>query len=454
MHIPFLGRLLLPEYGALIFGLLLLVFEAVARIVTMLLPQTVEQWLYQKTRSAFHAFARSPYKANDPLKVRAEQIRTAKDFDELCAIYGYTPEEHLVQTKDGYLLVVHRLPCRKGEVKARPGTPTGKPVVYLHHGLLMCSEIWVCLTDEERCIPFVLAEAGYDVWLGNNRGNKYSRKSVHHTPADTAFWRFSMDEFCMHDIPDTISYILDTTQQPSLGYVGFSQGTAQAFAALSVLPQLNQKVNVFVAVAPAMSPPGLSNRIVDALMKASPSLMFLLFGRRSILSSTTFWQSMLYPPLFCMVIDRGLKFLFDWQCLNIAPAQKMAAYAHLYSFTSTKSVVHWFQIMRRAVFQLYDDDVAATVRLYGQSFYHPAKFPTQNIATPIVLLYGTHDSLVDIKVMKAALPDHTVAIGIPAYEHVDMIWGKDVDKLIIPHVLEALDGGRKGRKMAITNGTT
>lgn len=209
--------------------------------------------------------------------------------------------------------------------------------------------------------------------LGNNRGNKYSRKNLVHNPGDTAFWRFSMDEFAMHDIPDTIQYILNTTQQPTLGYVGFSQGSAQAFAALSVLPQLNQKVNIFVAIAPAMSPPGLQNRIVDALMKASPTLMFLVFGRRAILSSTTFWQSMLYPPLFCAVIDSGLKFLFDWRCLNIAPSQKMAAYAHLYSFTSTKSVVHWFQIMRRAVFQLYDDDVNAACRVYGQSFYRPAK---------------------------------------------------------------------------------
>ena len=33
-------------------------------------------------------------------------------------------------------------------------------------GLLMNSEVWVCLTDEERCIPFVLAGLGYDVWVG------------------------------------------------------------------------------------------------------------------------------------------------------------------------------------------------------------------------------------------------------------------------------------------------
>jgi lysosomal acid lipase/cholesteryl ester hydrolase len=37
--------------------------------------------------------------------------------------------------------------------------------VYLHHGLLMNSEVWVCLTDEQRCLPFVLVERGYDVWV-------------------------------------------------------------------------------------------------------------------------------------------------------------------------------------------------------------------------------------------------------------------------------------------------
>ena len=46
------------------------------------------------------------------------------------------------------------------------------------------------------------------------------------------------------------------------------------------------------------------------------------------------------------------------------------------------------------------------------------QFPTQNIATPTVLVYGMRDSLVDIKVMKKALPDNTVAIGVryPVYE--------------------------------------
>jgi lysosomal acid lipase/cholesteryl ester hydrolase len=45
----------------------------------------------------------------------------------------------------------------------------------------------------------------------------------------------------------------------SLTYIGFSQGTAQAFAALSIHPLLNNKVNLFVALAPATSPVGKVN---------------------------------------------------------------------------------------------------------------------------------------------------------------------------------------------------
>jgi lysosomal acid lipase/cholesteryl ester hydrolase len=78
-----------------------------------------------------------------------------------------------------------------------------------------------------------------------------------------------MDDFAWHDIPDSIQYILDITKAPRLSYIGFSQGTAQAFAALSIHPQLNEKVNVFIALAPAMSPAGLAAPIVDGLMKAS-----------------------------------------------------------------------------------------------------------------------------------------------------------------------------------------
>ena len=359
-------------------------------------------------------------------------------------MFGYHAEEHVVQTTDGYLLGIHRLPYKRGEeqdgvlVNAGPSS-SAKPVVYLHHGLLMNSEVWVCITEEERCLPFALVEQGYDVWLGNNRGNKYSKKSTRFSPASVNFWNFSMDQFAFHDIPDSIDYILGTTSQPSLSYIGFSQGTAQAFATLSIHPPLNEKINLFIALAPAMSPAGLSNGIVDSLVKASPDVLFLAFGRKSLLSSATFWQSILYPPIFVRVIDTALSFLFDWSCRNISPHQKLAAYPHLYSFTSTKSVVHWFQIIRNKSFQMYDDDFSSPFSIGASDrYYKVAKFPTRNIKTPTVLVYGGSDSLVDIKAMLRELPKHTMAFEIKHFEHLDFLWAQEVDSLVFPHVFKAL----------------
>ena len=248
-----------------------------------------------------------------------------------------------------------------------------------------------------------------------------------------------MDEFAFQDIPDSIDYVLNATGQSKLSYIGFSQGTAQAFAALSIHPGLNQKVNVFIALAPAMSPAGLSNGVVDSLVKASPDVLFLTFGRKSILTSAAMWQSILYPPIFVRVIDTCLSFLFAWSGRNISAHQKLAAYPHLYSFTSTKSVVHWFQIIRNKSFQMYDDDASNAFSIGASNrYYKIAKFPTRNIKTPIVLVYGGSDSLVDIKVMLKELPRHTIATEIPHFEHLDFLWAQEVDKLVFPHVFEAL----------------
>ena len=433
------------EYLALLGSLIFVLSERLIRIITLGLPQFVIRFCYNRSKNLFNLISSPSSKhAREQRKSISYSIANCNDFTDLCALFGYYAEEHVVQTADGYLLGVHRLPYAKGEEHSGSLVNAGnggirKPVVYLHHGLLMNSEVWVCITEQERCLPYALVEQGYDVWLGNNRGNKYSKKSTRMSPTSQEFWNFSIDQFAFHDIPDTINYILRTTGQSSLSYIGFSQGTAQAFATLSIHPDLNEKVNLFVALAPAMSPAGLSNGIVDSLVKASPDVLFLTFGRKSILSSATFWQSILYPPIFVRLIDMSLSFLFAWSGANIAPHQKLAAYPHLYSFTSTKSVVHWFQIIRNKSFQMYDDDASNAFSIGASNrYYKVAKFPTRNIKTPIILMFGGSDSLVDIKVMLKELPKHTIATEVPHYEHLDFLWARGVDQLVHPHVFEAL----------------
>jgi lysosomal acid lipase/cholesteryl ester hydrolase len=85
---------------------------------------------------------------------------------------------------------------------------------------------------------------------------------------------------------------------------------------------------------------------------------------------------------------------------------------------------------------MYDDDTGGVFE--SRNFYQVATFPTHNIITPIVLIYGTIDSLVDIHVMLASLPKTTVDIPITGHEHLDLIWGDDVDTEVFPHIVDAL----------------
>lgn len=62
----------------------------------------------------------------------------------------------------------------------------------------------------------------YDVWFGNARGNKYSMKHLKCKPDSRDFWDYSMDEFALYDLPDTINVsfmILDT--QNTCIYISF-----------------------------------------------------------------------------------------------------------------------------------------------------------------------------------------------------------------------------------------
>ena len=121
----------------------------------------------------------------------------------------------------------------------------------LQHGLLSSAETFV--VDPEGSWVRTLVDAGFDVWLGNNRGCIYSWGHTKYDHNDFEFYDYSFYEMGAYDLPKTIDYILHKTGESTLSYLGHSQGTTQMFSALSDdNHNLKSKLNLFIAMSPVV----------------------------------------------------------------------------------------------------------------------------------------------------------------------------------------------------------
>lgn len=102
---------------------------------------------------------------------------------------------------------------------------------------------------------YILSDQGYDVWLGNNRGNRYSINHTTYNPFGSFkdrrhYWSFSWHEMGMYDLPAMIDYVLNETKQIKLQYFAHSQGSTAFFVMTSEKPEYNEKIEMMHALAP------------------------------------------------------------------------------------------------------------------------------------------------------------------------------------------------------------
>eukprot|EP01079_Euglenida_sp_SAG-EU17-18_P011180 gene11180-2027_t len=384
---------------------------------------------------------------------------TPEDIVALVEAEGlYRVEHHQVTTLDALdpgLLWQAGHASRQSAFALRPA----RPPVLLQHGLMQNSEgsafrllcplclfmsehvqlpldvVWV-VGDSKNSLAFALFHAGFDVWLGNNRGNKYSTKHTSMAPDTDEFWNFSLDELARHvsstptqcDSPSMIKYIVDITGFPKISYVGFSQGTAQFFASLSCVPEIPGLVSAFVALSAAVSVRGLSPSLLTSLIEANHDFLFFLFGRRAMLPLALNYVDMLNPSRYRVLLDYSMKFLFGWTAKEISIPRRERVYRHLYSTCSVKAVVHWFQIMRTGRFQMYDDGPPSPHRV------PPVYDVSANHGVPTAVFLGLKDTVIDPKRLVQALPPMVQVHRLPSYEHLDMIWADSAGDQVFPEV--------------------
>ena len=120
-------------------------------------------------------------------------------------------------TDDGYINLLVKLRSGEDESSKKKGA------VLLIHGLIESSDCWVVNT-KENSIGFILADAGYDVWMANTRGNKYSNKHARLNPKeDWEYWnRALVPDIAKHDVPSFMEYIIKESNVQNMTVIGHS----------------------------------------------------------------------------------------------------------------------------------------------------------------------------------------------------------------------------------------
>jgi len=108
----------------------------------------------------------------------------------------------------------------------------------------------------------VLAEAGYDVWMGNNRGTRFSPDHADPNISKFDYWQFDWEDMGLKDDTAVIDYILSNNGADQITYVGHSEGTAQILAASTLIPEyFNSKIKACVLLAPPAAVSHIDNAL-------------------------------------------------------------------------------------------------------------------------------------------------------------------------------------------------
>lgn len=123
------------------------------------------------------------------------------------------------------------------------------------HGSEQDAALWLGEADD---LPYQLgiAEQGYDVWLGNSRGTRYSsvNRNQDSNTSPIAYWDFTWADMGRYDVPAFIDKILEETGHSKVTYIGYGQGSNQIFYSLATAeePEYEKKLNKVIALVPCI----------------------------------------------------------------------------------------------------------------------------------------------------------------------------------------------------------
>ncbi|XP_053441273.1 lipase member J isoform X1 [Nycticebus coucang] len=361
------------------------------------------------------------------------------NISQIISYWGYPDEEYSVVTEDGYILGLYRIPYGKTN---NTKNPVQRLVVYLQHGLLTSASNWISNLPNNS-LGFILADAGYDVWMGNSRGNTWSRKHLYLKTNSKEFWAFSFDEMAKYDLPASIDFIVKQTGQKEIFYVGHSQGTTIGFIAFSTIPKIAERIKIFFALAPVFSIKYLKSPLIRTLNKWK-SLVKVLSKKTEFLPKTSF--SKFIGSKLCP------RWIFDKICLNIFSmivgsdpknlnmSRLDVYFSHNPAGTSVQNMLHWRQLLYSTDLKAFDWGSPDLNFVHFNQTTSPS-YDVKNMDVAIATWDGEKDLLADpedVQILHSKIKYSIYHKTISYYNHIDFLFGLDVYDQVYREIIDII----------------
>lgn len=374
-----------------------------------------------------------------------EETKNSGDEDvhlnatELLNKYHYGAETYTVKTDDGYYLTLFRIPPKQ-QIPQRP-------VVFLMHGLLGSADDWL-LMGPGKSLAYLLTDAGYEVWLGNARGSKYSRHHVTKHPALADFWQYSTDEIALHDLPTMIDFVLKTSNQEKMYYVGHSQGTTAFFALASSRPQYNNKIIMMYALSPMVYMSNTRSPLFRLIAPTSPFHHKLnhQLGHGEFKPSSelvhTIGGAMIENEIGCKNISSNVKFVVSGVNVeNLDVKDIPVIMGHLPAGASTRQMKQYAQAASTQQFTKYDYGSEINEKVYGSR--QPPQYQMKKVKVPVALYYSDGDWLAnpqDVARLEKELPNvkDSYKVTGQGFSNMDFQFSKKAPEVIYNRLIESI----------------
>lgn len=290
---------------------------------------------------------------------------------------------------------------------------------------------WV-MNDADKANAFILSRAGYDVWMGNNRGTKYSMEHVTKKPSDRDFWDFYQAEMGIYDLPAFIEHISTTTGVSNMSYIGHSQGTTQFLLGGAISPDyFSYRINLAILMAPVARPASVgfplslvaSNFTMEKFALVDVMHMYNWFGPDPISAKAT--DAFCSLPYLSGVCKAMYEMFADPELMNIN--RLTMARSNAPSGSTWKNTAYYAQVINSGKYNLYDYGKKWNLKIYGQEDVAPV--PIENYKVRTALMSGDSDAIAvpaDVEFIKEALGDNLVFAKEYHANHGTFVLGNDM----------------------------